>query len=525
MFAALHDIPRTLFEENNEFAAFNSQVARRAEQPPSDERFGAPAAKRARKAPSRFAPTLSASFEDDDGPASANEDAMRAAVPAAASRLPDRSASIECFADPGASKRPAGAAKKTTTKKAETPSSATKITYMSPQDMHRERIIKICGRDAYENDQLNIEHSSCEELELDDIERRMHMERRRRRRRQQQRKQSRASQLDELSAAASTLTMFSASRDRSASCAHPKRKRARPADDFTGLDSRASELSSGRDSALAFKVTKPSTTLHGLEFDADDEFGSVVGGFDSGAHTPLMRDDVSGSDDDDDSVSLFERRERLRSQVGFAAAASQAAECFWCSWCKGATVTISNRCVSELRDIMFNRPNQDPRIVAREAHRYYMQRIWSDAQCRSQGLPVWRTRNIYLCITEHNFSPLLYQFQALRELWQLSQATFERAGTRHQRLIGVGEDNAGKQMSLIPREEKDQATLLEEDHIKAQNASLSKSFKESFFRLLKEDLSNTVFTTPDEATQQRTAMYNPRSVRQAPRPNLQDARF
>ena len=112
---------------------------------------------------------------------------------------------------------------------------------------------------------------------------------------------------------------------------------------------------------------------------------------------------------------------------GTASAAGQAINCFVCGYTREDAPIVANKDLRQLLELFYNPNGSDLRRHARAVHVFYKTRIWRNAEWRQQQLPLWRTRDVYVCLTKHQMEPRLVIRKHLSMIDTLIESTVATA--------------------------------------------------------------------------------------------------
>jgi len=276
----------------------------------------------------------------------------------------ERSRSVEHFMAPGAANNPGrarpGAADAD-------PNAKPAIKYISAEDMARRNIVNKYGEKALQNADIDLEHTSCEELEREQIERQVRRDTAKRRR--------------------MTCSQRTGRRNRRL-CRHA-------ADERHGSIHSASLEHVDRD------FLRRQVGLDGGDDDDDDDDSDSDYRRKDFYEQPLGRSEASTSPPE---RRLTRTRKRALAP-SVATAVGRVTRCFLCGWGRDEYTMVDNDHIKELFRILYGQPGTDMKIIALEAHKFYMTQIYRDAVLRHQELPVWRSQAIHICLTQHKKEP------------------------------------------------------------------------------------------------------------------------
>lgn len=108
---------------------------------------------------------------------------------------------------------------------------------------------------------------------------------------------------------------------------------------------------------------------------------------------------------------------------GTASGAGQAMNCFICGYTRENAPIVPNRDLRQLLELFYNPNGTDLKRHARAVHVFYKTRIWRNAEWRQQNLPLWRTRDVYVCLTKHQVEPRLVMRKHLTMIDTMIQST------------------------------------------------------------------------------------------------------
>jgi len=241
------------------------------------------------------------------------------------------------------------------------------IKYVSAEDMARRNIERKYGAAALAGAEINLDDTSCEELEQQQIARQVRRDTATRRR--------------------LTCEERDARRNR-----RMARKAGWPGNG--GLESASLEHVDAN-----FMHDKTGVGEFSGE-ESDDSMSNYKRG--DFYDRPLER---SSASEKSLVCNSAERRLKRMRVPNSATAVGRVTQCFLCGWGRDEYAMVDNDHVKELFRILYSKPGTDMRIVALEAHKFYMTQIYRDAVLRHQELPVWRSRAIHICLTQHKKEP------------------------------------------------------------------------------------------------------------------------
>ncbi len=151
---------------------------------------------------------------------------------------------------------------------------------------------------------------------------------------------------------------------------------------------------------------------------------------------------------------------------GTASAAGQAMNCFICGYTRENAAMVNNNDLRQLFELFYNPNGSDLKRHARAVHVFYKTRIWRNAEWRQQRLPLWRTRDVYVCLTKHQVEPRLVMRKHLSILDTLIASTVAAAHVQ------------GSNGQLVPHRD---------------NLRISQELMKSYWMLAKIDPSKTNF--------------------------------
>jgi len=314
------------------------------------------------------------SSSDDDDDDTGNADTANADTknqPAAAKA--ELSRSVEHFLAPGAANNPGNPKKKP--KKAPGGGAAGEklpMEYVSSDEMARIIMEQKYGAAAVKNSEMDLENTSCEELEQEQLQRQLSRDTAKRRRISGAERTKRRNR---------RLTRNANGSFNSASLEHVDRNFLAQ-DEFFG-----DEYDEFQDE----------------ETDSDYQFRDY------------FQNAVHQSDDDNTAVGKVPAGKRGRKRArelkivapSAATTLGRMTRCFLCGWGRDEYDMVENAHMKELFRILYSNPHRPHKVTAREAHIYYMSVIYRDAVLRRQELPVWRSSAIYICMTQHKKEPKL----------------------------------------------------------------------------------------------------------------------
>ena len=282
------------------------------------------------------------------------------------------SASVQHFLDPAMARAAgqAGGGKKDSAAAA----APVSIKYLSSEEVTRRNIVRMYGEAALENAQIDLEHTSCEELERED--------------------QQRQIRRDGLKRNRQTAGERTAQRNRR--LLRRIQKSGNGAVHSASLEHLDTEFIRQR-----CGLYDTDNDLDDDDYDnSDSSMRRRVDYFDQ----PLQR-----SDDTDSSPPKSRLRIMAPGVVArlpsAATAIGKITQCFLCGWGREEYTLVDNQHIKELFRILYSKPGTDWKIIALEAHKFYMSQIYRDAVLRRQRLPVWRSQAIYICLTQHKKEP------------------------------------------------------------------------------------------------------------------------
>lgn len=234
---------------------------------------------------------------------------------------------------------------------------APSFTYMSAREMQHFNMVNKYGKDATVNAEIDLDDTSCEELEQEEAQRQLRIDTLRRRR------------------------MTHEVRTRRQERFHERR---------AGIASASVDLEGS--ACLHRNSSRTDCSDSDPDYDRPDFY-----------ERPLVDSDSECSPVDSSSRPT---RKRKRIQLASTATArGKITRCFLCGWGRDDYTLVDNDHIKELFRILFSKPGTDMRIIAREAHLFYKNQIRRDAILRGQELPIWRSRDILICLMEHRRNP------------------------------------------------------------------------------------------------------------------------
>lgn len=126
---------------------------------------------------------------------------------------------------------------------------------------------------------------------------------------------------------------------------------------------------------------------------------------------------------DDGGGSSFNSGSAHKKTAGVASTVGRMNSCFLCRWGKHEHDVVNNEHMeSLLRMIYENIGEIPPEYIALAVHKFYMCVLRPAAIRAGQQLPVWRSRDIFICITTHNQDPQMRLARDLQKLEVVQQA-------------------------------------------------------------------------------------------------------
>lgn len=159
------------------------------------------------------------------------------------------------------------------------------------------------------------------------------------------------------------------------------------------------------------------------------------------SHAGGHSQDDSDDDDDDDEFGAHAQETRdshaarvhkLRSQIKdvLRQRGNPPSECFKCMWGNAQYDAVNAKPLYQLFQLMEREVGRrDLRAVAKLVHKFFKHAIFLPMTRAGKRIHMWRTRDVYVHLTEHDCDPRIQMYRMLRELNQLGTVLMNETHT------------------------------------------------------------------------------------------------